>query len=140
MFTQLSNGLFLVSRRTSHDTDVQWHAALYGLSDSPSREMSCHANLGRTHDLHCYVELLFLSRMRPRIRTVGPAWFVWRVMVWFVGGAFLYMCMAVTARALPGGAGFGMWWFGGLLLIGIELLVHTVLALREQPNFYCGTG
>lgn len=87
-----------------------------------------------------YVELLFLHLIRPRIR-VGTARFVWRLVVWFLGGAILYTCMAVTARALPVvPPQVRMWWFGGLLLIGIELIVHAVLAFRSLPNFYRGTG
>jgi len=88
-----------------------------------------------------YVELVFLKLVRPRIRAVGSARSAWRLVVWFLGGAILYTCMAVTARALPVvPPGFGMWWFGGLLLIGIELVVHAVLSLRSLPNFYRGTG
>ena len=88
-----------------------------------------------------YVELLFLLRIRPRIQAVRPALYAGRLVLWFAGGAVLHTCMALTARALPlVPPRFGMWWFGGLLLIGIELIVHALLALRGLPNFYRGTG
>lgn len=66
---------------------------------------------------------------------------VWRLVLWFAGGALLYMCMAVTARVLPiAPLRFGLWWVGGLSLIGLELIVHAVLAWRRSPNFYGGRG
>jgi len=88
-----------------------------------------------------YVELLFLDGIRPRIPASGLALAASRIVVWFVGGAILYMCMAITARILPlVPPRLSMWWFGGLLLIGIELIVHAVLALRGVPNFYRSNG
>src|SRR6187399_3161080 len=88
-----------------------------------------------------YVEALFLNQIRPRVRTVRRMLMPSRLLVWFAGGALLYIGMAITARALPLAApGFRLWWFGGLLLVGIELVVHAVLALRGRPNFYMGSG
>lgn len=88
-----------------------------------------------------YVELLFLTGIRPRIQAVRPALYASRLVLWFAGGAVLHTCMVLTARALPlVPPRFGMWWFGGVLLIGIELIVHALLAFRALPNFYRGTG
>lgn len=88
-----------------------------------------------------YVEVLFSNRIRPRFRTVRRTLMISRLLVWFAGGALLYVGMAITARALPlAPPGFRLWWFGGLLLVGIELVVHAVLALRGRPNFYRGNG
>src|SRR5437016_13834304 len=49
--------------------------------------------------------------------------------------------MAATARALPIQAPpLGLWWYGGFLLIGVELAVYAILAIRGLPNFYNGRG
>jgi hypothetical protein len=47
--------------------------------------------------------------------------------------------MATTARVLlvrP--PRLGLWWAGGLVFIGLELVVHGTLALRRRPSFYRG--
>ena len=49
--------------------------------------------------------------------------------------------LPASARALPLEAPpLGMWWYGGVLLIGVELAVHGLLAVRGRPNFYSGRG
>ena len=86
-----------------------------------------------------YVEVLFLNRIRPRLPHARVAQVFARVVVWFAGGALLFELMAATARALPlHPPAWRFWWLGGLLLIGIELVVHAVLMLRKLPNFYNG--
>jgi len=86
-----------------------------------------------------YVEVLFLNRIRPRLPRARVAQVLARLSVWFAGGALLFELMAVTARALPvHPPAWRSWWFGGLMLIGVELLVHAVLVLRKLPNFYNG--
>lgn len=88
-----------------------------------------------------YVELAFLNELRARLPRRRLTQALVRLLVWAGGGAFLYACMAATARALPiGTPPLGRWWFGGVLFIGIELAVHTVLAIRGSPNFYDGRG
>lgn len=88
-----------------------------------------------------YVEVLFLNRIRPRFRTARPMLMTSRLLVWFAGGVLLYTAMALTGRALPlAPPRLELWWFGGLLFVGIELVVHAVLALRGRPNFYAGSG
>jgi hypothetical protein len=86
-----------------------------------------------------YVELAFLNGVRPRIASGRLPQLAWRVVVWFVGGAILFLLMATTARVLPiRPLPFRLWWYGGCALIGVELLVHAGLALRGAPNFYSG--
>src|SRR5687768_7914483 len=45
-----------------------------------------------------YVEVLFLNGIRPRLQAVRLVLATSRLVVWFVGGAFLYTCIAITAR------------------------------------------
>jgi len=88
-----------------------------------------------------YVELAFLNGLRARIPASRLAQGVARLLVWLSGGVVLYVCMAVTARALPIAAPpLRLWWYGGFLLIGVELTVHGFMAVRGQPNFYNGRG
>jgi hypothetical protein len=65
-----------------------------------------------------------------------------RILVWFVGGAILFLAMRWTAQLLPGPfpARGPRWWIGGLVFIAIELIVHIVLQLRRVPSFYNGRG
>jgi hypothetical protein len=88
-----------------------------------------------------YVEVVFLNEIRSRIPGIRLTHICVRLAVWFVGGATLYVLMAITARVLPiRPPRLGLWWFGGLLLIGVELMAHGALALRRLPNFYSGSG
>ena len=89
---------------------------------------------------HC-VELAFLNGLRPRLPASRLAQTAARLLVWFVGGALLYLCMALTTRVLPVKAlPVEYWWCGGLGFIGIELVAHTALAVRGCPSFYNGRG
>lgn len=85
-----------------------------------------------------WVELWFLNWLRPRI----PDEWGWRaavrLAVWFAGGTILTIGMRATALALTGTAFWPLWWSGGILFIGVELVVHLVLQLRGRPSFYNG--
>ena len=88
-----------------------------------------------------YVELAFLNGLRARISQGRLIQVGLRLLVWFAGGVVLYVLMAASARVLPLEAPpLRMWWYGGLLLIGVELAVHGLLAMRGRPNFYSGHG
>ena len=88
-----------------------------------------------------YVEVLFLNGVRPRIPHQRAVQVATRAGVWFFGGCLLYLLMAATAHALPvRPPRAARWWTGGLMLIAIELVVHSVLARRGAPNFYDGDG
>jgi len=88
-----------------------------------------------------YVELAFLNGLRARVSKGRLIQGGVRLLVWFVGGVVLYVFMAASARVLPLKAPpLRMWWYGGVLLIGVELAVHGLLAMRGRPNFYSGRG
>ena len=88
-----------------------------------------------------YVELAFLNRLRARVSQGRLTQAGLRLLVWFAGGVVLYVLMAASARILPlDPPPLRMWWYGGLLLIGVELAVHGLLAVRGRPNFYSGRG
>ena len=88
-----------------------------------------------------YVELAFLNSFRARLSQGRLTQVALRLLVWFAGGVVLYVLMAASARVLPLEAPpLGMWWYGGVLLIGVELAVHGLLAVRGRPNFYSGRG
>ena len=88
-----------------------------------------------------YVELAFLNGLRARIPQGRLTQVGLRLVVWFTGGVVLYVLMAASARALPLEAPpLRMWWYGGLLLIVVELAVHGLMAMRGKPSFYSGRG
>jgi len=88
-----------------------------------------------------YVELAFLNGLRARFSQGRLTQAGLRLLVWFAGGVVLYVLMAASARILPlEPPPLRMWWYGGLLLIGVELAVHALLAVRGRPNFYSGRG
>jgi hypothetical protein len=88
-----------------------------------------------------YVEVLFLNQLRARLPSAGLVQRAARILLWFVGGSFLFVAMALSARLLVVRAPpLTAWWSGGLALIGIELLVHAILAMRGLPSFYDGRG
>jgi hypothetical protein len=88
-----------------------------------------------------YVELTFANAIRPRIPANRFTQTVVRLLVWFAGGVLLYLCMCATSRLLPiRPLPLGLWWFGGLLFVGLELAVHAFMAFRRLPNFYNGRG
>ncbi len=89
-----------------------------------------------------WVEVWFLNWLRPRLSTARGVQVAARVAVWFVGGTGLGIGIGLTAMALAGfrPTHWPAWWLGGLAFIGIELLAHLVLQLRERPSFYNGRG
>jgi len=88
-----------------------------------------------------YVELAFLNGLRARISKGRLTQVALRLLVWFAGGVVLYVLMGASAHVLRLDAPpLRMWWYGGLLLIGVELAVHGLLAMRGRPNFYNGRG
>ncbi len=89
-----------------------------------------------------YVEIGYLRLLRPRLRAARPVQIAARLLVWFGGGVGLGFGMALTARAVLGAwpARAPAWYWGGLMFVGIELVVHAVLALRRLPSFYSGRG
>jgi hypothetical protein len=88
-----------------------------------------------------YVELAFVNQMRTRI---SRGWFIQtvaRVVVWFAGGVLLYLCMVVTAYIFPiKPLPLRLWWCGGFLFIGVELVVHAFLTFRGEASVYDGHG
>lgn len=91
-----------------------------------------------------WVELGFLNYLRPRLPAARAVQAVARVAVWFVGGAALTLgigltAVAFTARRPPH---WTVGWIigGGVAFIGVELLVHLVLQLRNRHSFYNGRG
>jgi len=101
-----------------------------------------------------FVELFFLNWLRPRISRARPIQIAARILVWFIGGVILALCMWLTSQALglfradhagprpttwlsawPSG-----WWIGGVGFIAVELIAHVFLQLRHQPSFYNGRG
>jgi energy-coupling factor transporter transmembrane protein EcfT len=89
-----------------------------------------------------YLEVWYLSWLRPRLtpsRVVGAAV---RVIVWFLGGILLGNGVKATLRlsSLTQGTRRPAWWLFGVILVVAELLVHAMLSLRRRPNFYDGAG
>jgi hypothetical protein len=88
-----------------------------------------------------YIELAFLNGLRARIPPGRLTQAGVRLLVWFSGGALLYVAMAATARTLAVPVlPLRLWPYGGVLLLGVELAVHAVLAIRALPNVYNGRG
>lgn len=88
-----------------------------------------------------WVELLFLNWLRPRLPAARATQVAARSAVWFVGGSFLALGMALTAITLgirP--MQWPAWWIGGIAFIGVELVAHLGLQLRGQPSVYNGRG
>jgi hypothetical protein len=88
-----------------------------------------------------FVEIAFLDGVRhrlPRDRLVQASA---RVIWWIAGGTFLGAALIATAHALPiAPPQWRWWWSGAPAFIGLELVVHSVLALRSRPNVYRGDG
>jgi hypothetical protein len=62
-----------------------------------------------------------------------------RLLIWLVGGVLLMIGARITASALgTPSMRLPPWWLGGPAFVGLELLVHALLQLRGQPNFYNG--
>lgn len=89
-----------------------------------------------------WLELWFLTWLRPRLPGACALQTAARVAVWFVGGAGLAIGMGLTAVALAVARidRWPAWWLGGLAFIAIELVVHLVLQFGGRPSFYNGRG
>jgi hypothetical protein len=89
-----------------------------------------------------YVEVGFLTRVRPRLSRRRSVEVLARLLAWFVGGVTLAWGMALTVRLLFGGrwSPFPAWYWGGVAFVGVELVVHLWLELRRRPSFYNGRG
>jgi hypothetical protein len=89
-----------------------------------------------------WVELWYLTWLRPRLSSARPVQIAARIGAWFVGGSALALGMALTARMLAVFAPdqWPAWWLGGVAFIGLELVVHLALQLRGRPSFYNGRG
>lgn len=86
-----------------------------------------------------WVEILFLNWLRPRLPVARAAQVTGRVLTWIVGGTALMVGARMTVTSLSAHAlRLPSWWLGGPVLVGIELLVHALIQLRGQPNFYNG--
>ena len=90
-----------------------------------------------------YVEIFYLNYVRLRLKPTRPTAIALRLLVWFIGGIVLALCMRGTAILLVPNrihAPLPIWWISGLGFIAIELIVHAVLRSRGLRNFYDGRG
>ena len=90
---------------------------------------------------HC-VEIWFLNWLRPRIARARGKQIVVRLVVWFVGGVLLGLCLFTTMRLVGMRNAFALrrWWLVGIVFVCVELVAHLALAARRRPNFYDGAG
>ena len=62
-----------------------------------------------------------------------------RLLIWLVVGTLLMIGARITASALgTPSMRLPPWWLGGPAFVCLELLVHALLQLCGQPNFYNG--
>ena len=89
-----------------------------------------------------WLELWYLNWLRPRLSAALAVQRVARLGTWFLGGCALGVGMVLTARTLGGIrlTQWPAWWLAGIVFIGLELVVHTVLQLRGRPSFFDGRG
>ena len=88
-----------------------------------------------------FVEVAFLDGVRPRIPPLRLVQTSARLAWWLAGGAILGAALTATAHALPIAAPpWRWWWMGGPIFVGVELVVHAMLAGRGRPSFYRGDG
>jgi hypothetical protein len=91
------------------------------------------------------VELLFLDTVRPRYPMPHVVAALVRVAMWFTGGSILGVAAAGTLTLIShtertGHVAAMLSVNGGLVLIGVELLAHAGLAVRQKPNVFYGHG
>ena len=87
-----------------------------------------------------YVELLFRNRLGPLLAAPGSR-ALGRLVYWFAGGSVLYALALVTRGIFTGGYAVPWpWWTGGVLFLAVELLIHLLMRVRQQPSFYDGRG
>lgn len=88
-----------------------------------------------------YVEIAFLNGVRPRLTASRRAHVLARVAVWFIAGVVLFALMSFSAHLVFEHPHLGLaWWFGGVLFVLVELVVHGALLARRAPTFYDGRG
>lgn len=94
-----------------------------------------------------WVELFYLNVLRPR-RAHWPdaSLALLRLTVWLIGGTILALA-AITTHSLVATAHpprppqlITALKFGGPLFVGVELIVHTLLALKGRPSFWNRRG
>ena len=89
-----------------------------------------------------WIEVWFLNWLRPRISPAPGMQIATRILVWFSGGALLFLAMRMTASALVQWRSphWLSWWLGGIAFVGVELSIHLIMHLRVRPSFYDGLG
>jgi hypothetical protein len=92
-----------------------------------------------------WLELWFLTAVRPRLARRRSVHVVARLATWFAGGMVIGVGMYVTAATLVGRPSlpwtpWTLWWVAGLAMIAIELTAHLLLHLRGAPSFFDGRG
>src|SRR6188768_3357492 len=76
-----------------------------------------------------YVELAFLTGLRPHLPSRRSVQVVARLATWLVAGVVFYLLMALTTRALPLRHLPWHWcWVGGPAFVVVELIAHVGLA------------
>jgi hypothetical protein len=89
-----------------------------------------------------WVDLWWRNGLRPRIMAGPIVRILARLVFWFGGGVCLgagvvgTMQFFATTRAMPAPP----WFMAGAVFVGVELVAHAALALRQQPSFFNGTG
>jgi hypothetical protein len=88
-----------------------------------------------------FVEIFFLNWLRPRLAPDRGVQMAMRLLVWFICGTILALCMGATAVAFGRHPPFSrLLAFGGVAFIFVELIAHLFLQLRGRPSFYNGRG
>jgi len=89
-----------------------------------------------------WMEFWYLNWLRPSLSPRRGIQATARLATWFVGGMVLALGLALTAAALtrPRPIPWHLWWAAGLAMIAIELVVHTLAAIRGRPSFFNGRG
>lgn len=88
-----------------------------------------------------YAEVMYLNIVRGRVPKTRSAQVFARLAFWFACGCALFLGMNITAQLLSFDVlRYRALWLGGVLLVGIELVVHLISLFRGKPNFYAGTA
>jgi hypothetical protein len=89
-----------------------------------------------------WVEVFFLNWLRPRLPREHALQSVVRLAVWFVAGCALGVCVLFTMRlsSFPPITRTPPWWAAGVAFIGVELVAHFALSMRNRPSFFRGDG
>jgi hypothetical protein len=88
-----------------------------------------------------WVELFYLNWLRMKLPVNRAVETAVRLLVWYIGGCFLFAGMQYSSAALGNRCLLPFtWWFGGIFFIIAELAVHLILLLLKRRNFYSGEG